>query len=78
MAVNRHSRGTVKLKNRDIIFVSNALANGGAARVICELASEFSARGKRVGVAVYNRYEACEYAVAKGVQKEYGLSLIHI
>ncbi|WP_278852977.1 glycosyltransferase [Gordonibacter pamelaeae] len=62
----------MKLKNRDIIFVSNALANGGAARVICELASEFSARGKRVGVAVYNRYEACEYAVAKGVQKEYG------
>jgi GalNAc-alpha-(1->4)-GalNAc-alpha-(1->3)-diNAcBac-PP-undecaprenol alpha-1,4-N-acetyl-D-galactosaminyltransferase len=61
----------VELKDRDIIFVSNALANGGAARVICVLAGEFAARGKRVGIAVYNRHDG-EYVVAKGVEKEYG------
>ena len=59
------------LENRDIIFVSNALANGGAARVICVLAAEFVKRGKCVGIAVYNEYDG-EYAVAEGVQKEYG------
>lgn len=59
------------LENQDIIFVSNALANGGAARVICVLAAEFTRRGKRVGIAVYNNFEG-EYPVAEGVQKEYG------
>lgn len=59
------------LENRDIIFVSNALANGGAARVICVLAAEFAKRGRRVGIAVYNDHDG-EYAVADGVQKEYG------
>lgn len=59
------------LENRDIIFVSNALANGGAARVICVLAAEFNARGKRVGIAVYNDFDG-EYALADGIQKEYG------
>lgn len=59
------------LENRDIIFVSNALANGGAARVICVLAAEFTRRGKRVGIAVYNNFEG-EYPVVEGVQKEYG------
>lgn len=59
------------LENRDIIFVSNALANGGAARVICVLAAEFAKRGKCVGIAVYNDHEG-EYVVADGVQKEYG------
>ncbi len=61
----------MRLENRDIIFVSNALANGGAARVICVLAGEFAAKGKRVGIAVYNPHEG-EYAVAEGVEKEYG------
>ncbi len=51
--------------------MSNALANGGAARVICVLAGEFAARGKRVGIAVYNHYDG-EYVVAEGVEKEYG------
>ena len=59
------------LENQDIIFVSNALANGGAARVICVLAAEFTRCGKRVGIAVYNNYEG-EYPVVEGVQKEYG------
>lgn len=59
------------LENRDIIFVSNALANGGAARVICVLAAEFAERGRRVGIAVYNDHDG-EYPVAEGVQKEYG------
>ena len=57
------------LENQDIIFVSNALANGGAARVICVLAAEFIRRGKRVGIAVYNSFEG-EYPVVDGVQKE--------
>lgn len=51
--------------------MSNALANGGAARVICVLAAEFAECGRRVGIAVYNDHEG-EYAVAEGVQKEYG------
>lgn len=59
------------LENRDIIFVSNALANGGAARVICILATEFTKNGKRVGVAVYNDCVG-EYVMTDGVQKEYG------
>lgn len=61
----------MKLENRDIIFVSNALANGGAARVISVLAAELSARGKRVGIAVFNHYEG-EYAVPDDVQEVYG------
>lgn len=51
--------------------MSNALANGGAARVICVLAAEFAERGKRVGIAVYSDHDG-EYPVAEGVQKEYG------
>lgn len=61
----------MKLENRDIIFVSNALANGGAARVISVLAAELSARGKRVGIAAFNHYEG-EYAVPDDVQEVYG------
>lgn len=61
----------MRLENRDIIFVSNALSNGGAARVICVLAAEFARRGKCVGIAVYNDFDA-EYQVAEGVEKEYG------
>lgn len=59
------------LENRDIIFVSNALANGGAARVICVLAAEFAKRGRHVGIAVYSEHDG-EYVVAEGIQKEYG------
>ncbi len=51
--------------------MSNALANGGAARVICVLAAEFAKCGRRVGIAVYNNFDG-EYAVVEGVQKEYG------
>ena len=61
----------MRLENRDIIFVSNALANGGAARVICVLAAGFAKRGKNVGIAVYNSFED-EYPVAECIQKEYG------
>lgn len=71
LAIDRIIRGNVTLDNRDIIFVSNALANGGAARVICVLAAEFSSRGKEVGIAVYNDYND-EYEVAEGIVKEYG------
>lgn len=61
----------MKLENRDIIFVSNALANGGAARVISVLAAELSARGMRVGIAVFSHYDD-EYAVPVDVRKSYG------
>lgn len=61
----------MELKDKDIIFVSNALANGGAARVICVLAAEFARRGHRVGIAAYGRYEG-EYEIPDAVGKEYG------
>lgn len=51
--------------------MSNALLNGGAARVICVLAAEFARRGKRVGIAVYNDFDG-EYQIAEGIEKEYG------
>lgn len=61
----------MELRNLDIVFVSNALANGGAARVISVLAKAFSERGSRVGVAVYSAFTG-EYPLPEGIEKEYG------
>lgn len=61
----------MELKNKDIVFVGNALANGGAARVMCVLAQEFTNRGMAVGVAAYKAYVG-EYPLASAVAKEYG------
>lgn len=63
----------MQLANLDVIFVSNALANGGAARVISVLAREFSQRGIRTGVAIFNSFKG-EYALPDSVSKEYGPS----
>lgn len=61
----------MQLENLDVIFVSNALANGGAARVISVLAREFSQRGLHTGVAVFNVFDG-EYTLPDSVLKEYG------
>lgn len=61
----------MQLRDLDIVFVSNAMANGGAARVISVLAAELVARGRRVGVAVYRSHEG-EYILPCGVGMEYG------
>lgn len=61
----------MELRNLDIVFVSNALANGGAARVISILAKAFSERGSKVGVAVYSAFPG-EYPLPLSVEKEYG------
>lgn len=53
------------------MFVSNAMANGGAARVISILAKALSERGSRVGIAVYSAFLE-EYPLPKGIAKEYG------
>lgn len=60
----------MKIDNADIVFVSNALANGGAARVISVLAKAFYERGNKVGVAVYSPYPG-EYPLPEGVVREY-------
>lgn len=59
------------MQNRDVIFVSNSLAKGGAARVICVLASEFVQQGLNVGIAVYSQHDG-EYELPLDVAKEYG------
>lgn len=58
------------IDDADIVFVSNALANGGAARVISVLAKAFHERGSKVGVAVYSPYPG-EYPLPEGVVREY-------
>lgn len=63
----------MKLEKCDAIFVSNTLAKGGAARVISVLAREFSQRGLRIGVAVFNDFDG-EYLLPASVSKEYGPS----
>lgn len=60
----------MELKDLDIIFVSNAMAGGGAARVISVLATELSARDKRVGIAIYRPFGG-EYPLPPAVAKEY-------
>lgn len=62
---------SVKLDDLDVLFVCNALAGGGAERVVSLLANEFAGQGKRVGIAVYNLREN-EYPVSPEVLKEYG------
>ena len=61
------------LHGLDIVFVSNAFANGGAARVLSVLAREFVGAGKAVGVAIYLEYPG-EYPLPVEVEKEYGPS----
>lgn len=63
----------MELRDCDVIFVSNALANGGAARVISVLAGEFVQSGLKVGVAVYAPHKG-EYELLSEVAKEYGTS----
>lgn len=62
------------IQNRDVIFVSNSLAKGGAARVICVLASEFVQQGLNVGIAAYAQHDG-EYELPLDVVKEYGPSI---
>lgn len=61
----------MELRSLDIVFVSNALANGGAARVISVLAKAFSEQGSKVGVAVYSTFPG-EYPLPGDIAKEYG------
>lgn len=56
---------------RDIIFVSNALANGGAARVLSLLANQYAVDGHKVGVLVFRPYDA-EFSLNSQIVKEYG------
>lgn len=51
--------------------MSNALANGGAARVISVLVKAFSEQGSKVGIAVYSPFPG-EYPLPENVAKEYG------
>ena len=62
-----------QILDRDVIFVSNVLANGGAARVLTLLAASFSARGHRVAMLCFNSHPS-EYSLAKDVSKVYGPS----
>ena len=55
---------------RDLIFVSNMLAVGGAERVLCLLANELSAQGRRVGVLSFHRRDN-EYWLDPSVAKLY-------
>ena len=59
------------MENREVIFVSNVLANGGAARVLTVLANRFAAQGQRIGIFSY-RPHADEYPVGFDVAKAYG------
>lgn len=61
----------MELRNLDIVFVSNALANGGAARVISVLVKAFSEQGSKVGIAVYSSFPG-EYPISENIAKEYG------
>lgn len=61
------------MRNRELIFVSNALANGGAARVLSLLANQLAMSGRRVGVLAYSAYDD-EYVLDSQVEKEYGPS----
>lgn len=51
--------------------MSNALANGGAARVISVLVKAFSEQGSKVGIAVYSPFPG-EYPLPENIAKEYG------
>ena len=61
----------MKLDELDVLFVCNALAGGGAERVVSLLANGFAGNGKRVGVAVYNKRDN-EYPLISEVHKDYG------
>jgi len=60
-----------KITGKDVIFVSNALANGGAARVLCLLANRFVEDGYEVGVIAFNPYTG-EFPLNQSVSREYG------
>lgn len=59
------------MKNKDIIFIGNAIGKGGAERVITTLANEFSRRGYDVGVLSFTKLES-EYPLAPSVERLYG------
>lgn len=54
----------------DFVFASNALANGGAARVMCLLANRYTSLGDRVGILSFLPWEG-EYFLEESVAKEY-------
>ncbi|MCH8563286.1 glycosyltransferase [Nesterenkonia sp. YGD6] len=58
------------MENREVIFVSNVLANGGAGRVLSLLVNSFSSRERRVGVLSFLPHEG-EYRLDDRVLKEY-------
>lgn len=55
---------------RDVIFVSNALADGGAARVLCLLADQFARWGHCVEVLSFRPCDG-EYSLRREVTKSY-------
>lgn len=59
------------MKHRDIIFISAALAGGGAARVLSLLASQFTSKGYKVGILGFQQLEG-EYEVNNQVERDYG------
>lgn len=56
------------MNNNAIVFISNFLGNGGAARVICVLAEELAKRGYEVTVLSFPFHEA-EYKLNAGVKQ---------
>lgn len=56
--------------DNELVFVSNAVANGGAGRVLVELANHFARAGSRVGVIVY-RPDDKEYPTHPDIQRSY-------
>lgn len=58
------------MRERNIIFVSNVLANGGAARVLCLLANQFANEGQNVGVLSFKPHEK-EYTLDPNIEKLY-------
>lgn len=63
-------KDVAELREKDIIFVSNSLANGGSERVLCLLANHFSERGRNVGVISFNSNKN-EYYLNSNIEKLY-------
>lgn len=72
MGLDRRSKEAliIPMEDRELIFVSNMLGNGGAGRVLSVLANNFTLRGRRVGIMSFRRYEQ-EYFVESSVVKAY-------
>lgn len=58
------------MRDRDIIFISNALAYGGAARVLTLLAKQFVFQGLRIGIFSLSTGEG-EYPLSGSILREY-------